>query len=85
MLGTHGRNPWGTEESVPVQATLRAYTATAARQVFLEDKVGSIEVGKLADLVVWDRNLYEIPTADLKEVKAVLTLMNGDVVHREGT
>ena len=69
MLGTHGDNPWGTDESVSVHETLRAYTATAARQVFLEDKVGSIEVGKLADIVAWDRDLYAIPAAELKEVR----------------
>ena len=82
MLGTYGNNPWGTDESISVHDTLRAYTTVAARQVFLEDKVGSIEEGKLADIVVWDRDLYSIPVDELKEVKPVLTLMNGDVVYR---
>jgi len=54
MLGTYGENPWGTDESISVHDTLRAYTINAARQVFLEQKVGSIEEGKLADIVVWD-------------------------------
>lgn len=82
MLGTHGSNPWGTDQSVSVHETLRAYTATAARQVFLEDKVGSIEAGKLADIVAWDRDLYAIPAAELKEVRPAITLMNGEVVYR---
>ena len=82
MLGTYGDNPWGTDESISVHDTLRAYTIVAARQVFLEDKVGSIEKGKLADIVVWDRDLYSIPVEELKEVKPVLTLMNGEVVYR---
>ncbi len=83
MLGTYGRNPWGTDEAISVHETLRAYTATAARQVFLEASVGTIEVGKLADLVAWDRDLYSIPTAELKEAKPRLTLMNGEVVFRQ--
>ena len=82
MLGTYGENPWGTDESISVHETLRAYTINAARQVFLEQKVGSIEEGKLADIVLWDRDLYSIPVAELKDVKPVLTLLNGEVVYR---
>ncbi len=84
MLGTYGTRPWGTDESVSVHDTLRAYTATASRQVFLEDRIGTIEVGKLADIVAWDRDLYAIPADELKEVRAILTMMNGDVVFRAG-
>ena len=84
MLGTYGENPWGTDESVPIHDTLSAYTASAARQLFLEDKVGVIEVGKRADIVAWDRDLYAIPVDELKEARPVLTLMNGDAVYRAG-
>ncbi len=82
LLGTHGDHPWGTAESIPVQDALKSYTTWAARQVFLEDKIGSIEAGKYADLVVWDRDPYSVPTDDLKEMKALFTLMNGEIVHR---
>ena len=81
MSGTHGENPWGKEESIGVMDTLRSYTTWSARQVFLEDKIGSVEVGKYADIVVWDRDPLTIPTAELKELKALLTLMNGKIVH----
>ena len=81
MLGTHGTNPWGTDETVSIHETLRAYTATASRQVFLEDNIGTIEVGKLADIVAWDQDLYAIPTDELKDVKATLTIMNGEIVY----
>ena len=84
MLGTYGESPWGTDESVAIHDTLRAYTASAARQLFLEDQVGMIEVGKRADIVAWDRDLYTIPVDELKDVRPVLTLMNGDVVYRAG-
>jgi len=81
MNGTHGSNPWGKDESIGVLDSIRAYTRWSARQVFLEDKIGSIEVGKYADIVVWDRDPLTVPTGELKELKAVLTLMNGNAVH----
>ena len=84
LLGTYGTNPWGTDESVSVHDILRAYTATAARQVFLEDKIGSIETGKLADLVAWNHDLYEVPADELRKASPILTLMNGEIVYRAG-
>ena len=83
MLGTFGTSPWGTDESVSVHDTLRAYTATASRQVFLEDEIGTLEVGKRADIVAWDRDLYAIPVDELKEVRARLTIMNGRIVFED--
>ncbi len=82
LLGTHGDYPWGTAEAVTVQDALKSYTTWAARQVFLEDKIGSIETGKYADIVVWDRDPYSVPTEELKDMKALLTLMNGEIVYR---
>ena len=81
LLGTHGENPWGKDESIGVMDALRSYTRWAARQVFLEDKIGSIEAGKYADLVVWDRDPLTVRTEELKEMTALLTLMNGKAVH----
>jgi predicted amidohydrolase YtcJ len=49
--------------------------------MFLEDKIGSIEVGKYADLAVWDRDPYTVATDDLKEMRCLMTLFNGKVVH----
>ena len=83
MLGTWGEEPWGTAERISVHETLRAYTVTASRQVFLEDRIGTIEAGKLADVVTWDRDLYAVPVGELHEVRAAMTIMNGSVVFRE--
>jgi predicted amidohydrolase YtcJ len=82
LLGVHGRAPFGTTESVDVRTALRAVTIWAARQMFLEKKVGSIEVGKYADLAVWDRDPYTVPTDQLKDMRCDLTLFNGTVVYR---
>lgn len=86
MLGTWGKDVYGSAESVDVRTALKSFTIWAARQMFLEAKVGSIEVGKYADLAVWDRDLYTVPTADLKEMQCQLTVFNGKIVYtRTGT
>lgn len=85
MLGTYGSNPWGTAEAISAHDVLRAYTNSSARQVFMEDRIGSLEVGKLADIVAWDRDLYSTPADELDKIKPVLTLMNGEVVYRAKT
>jgi predicted amidohydrolase YtcJ len=79
--GKYGLQPFGTAEAVDAHAALRAYTAEGARQLFLEDKIGSLEPGKEADIAVWDRNLYTVPGAALKDMKCEMTLFHGKVVY----
>jgi predicted amidohydrolase YtcJ len=47
-----------------------------------EDRTGSIEVGKQADLVILDRNLFEIPATEISEARAVETIFQGTTVYR---
>lgn len=75
-----GTQPFGMSESVDVHTALKSYTIWAAHQLFLENRVGSIEVGKDADLAVWDRDLYSIPADQLKDLKCKLTLLRGQIV-----
>lgn len=84
MLGVYGKDAFGSAESVDVRTALKSFTIWAARQMFLERKIGSIEVGKYADLAVWDRDLYSVPVEQLKEMKCVMTVFNGRVVYRRG-
>jgi predicted amidohydrolase YtcJ len=84
LLGVYPNDPYGRAEAVDVHTALRAVTIWAARQMFLETKIGSIETGKYADFAVWDRDLYTIPTDSLKEMRALLTVFNGRIVHRAG-
>jgi predicted amidohydrolase YtcJ len=51
--GTFGPQPFGTAEAVDIHTALRSYTAWSARQMFLEDKIGTLEVGKKGDIAVW--------------------------------
>ncbi|MGE4086264.1 MAG: amidohydrolase [Vicinamibacterales bacterium] len=82
LNATYGRTPFGTAEAVDVKTALRSYTIWAAHTMFLDDRVGSIETGKDADLAVWDRDPYTVPAAALKDMTAELTLLAGRVVHR---
>jgi len=82
LLGTYGRQPFGTREAVDVRTALRSYTVWAARQLFIENEAGSLEPGKSADVAVWDRDPYSVPTAGLKDMRCELTLFRGQVVHR---
>ena len=82
LQGSYGANPFGSAESIDVHHALRSYTSWAARQLFLEDKIGSIEVGKEADIAVWDRDLYRVPTDQIKEMKCELTLFSGRIVYQ---
>ena len=81
LNATYGATPFGTAESVDIKTALRSYTIWAAHQIFMENRVGSIEAGKDADIAVWDRNMYEVPTDALKDLKCELTLFRGKVVH----
>jgi len=82
LNGTYGSQPFGTEQSVDIHVALKSYTIWAAHQMFLENQIGSLEVGKDADIAVWDRDLYAIPADDLKNLKCELTLLRGREVYR---
>ncbi|PYT70312.1 MAG: hypothetical protein DMG39_16175 [Acidobacteria bacterium] len=82
LNGTYGLEPFGTAEAVDIHAALRSYTIWAAHQLFLEDRIGSLEVGKDADIAIWDRDMYTIPSDELKDLQCELTLFKGQVVYR---
>jgi len=69
------------EERISVDDALRLYTVNAAYASFEEDVKGSIDVGKLADLVVLSREPHEIPPNEIRDVKVEMTLVGGNVVY----
>ncbi len=81
LQGSYGSNPFGKEESIDVHNALRSYTIWNAHQLFLEDKIGSLEVGKYADIAVWDKNLYTIPFNEIKDLKCQMTMLGGKIVY----
>ncbi|HTW67833.1 MAG TPA: amidohydrolase [Bryobacteraceae bacterium] len=83
LKGVYGLHPFGTAESIDVHTALRSYTAWASRQLFLENKIGTIEPGKNADIAIWDRDMYTIPAQDIKNLKCEMTLFGGRVVYQD--
>ena len=68
-------------QSVSVAEAIVAMTMATARQVGEEAELGSITVGKLADLVLLDRNILEVEAATIHQTPVRMTLVGGDVVH----
>ncbi len=69
-------------DAIDLETALKAYTVNAAWLMHQEDSVGSIEVGKRADPVVLDRNLFEIPSTQISEAKVLFTIFDGEIVYR---
>ncbi|WP_427963468.1 amidohydrolase [Altererythrobacter sp.] len=77
--------PLGGEEArVPLDMAIYAQTLGAAKGRGLDDKIGSLEVGKMADMVVLDQNLFEVDPHKIDQVKILFTIMDGKVRHRDG-
>lgn len=72
------------EEALSREEALRFYTINNARLMFLEHEVGSIERGKLADLVVVDRDPLTCPLDDLADTRVLRTYLGGRLVHDRG-
>ncbi|MDP1418929.1 amidohydrolase [Peribacillus simplex] len=73
------------KEKASLEEMITSYTINGANVIFAEDERGSIEVGKKADLVVLDKNLFEIPETEINETKILLNLFEGKEVFRDPT
>jgi hypothetical protein len=69
------------DERIGLPEALAAFTINAAYTNRDEKNTGSLEVGKLANLAVLDRNLFEIPATEISDTKVLLTLFEGKPVH----
>ena len=75
-----GDKPLGEEQKIPIDAAIRAVTIDAAYQLFLEDKIGSLEKGKWADLVILEKNPLEVAKdhpEDIGSIKVLSTWLKG--------
>ncbi|GAB6146833.1 amidohydrolase [Desulfocicer niacini] len=75
------RQGWYMEQALDVTEAVKAYTLSPALASGCGGVLGSISVGKLGDMVVTDRNIFEIPPEEIIATKVVMTLFNGQVVH----
>jgi len=72
-------------QTIDREDALIAYTRKNAYFVFRENDLGSIQAGKLADLVVLDRDYLTVPADQIKDIKPVMTVVGGKVVYEVGS
>lgn len=70
------------DERITLDQALKAATLDAAYVLGLENIVGSIKVGKAADLVILDKDLYKIPSSEISNTKVKMTMMNGRITYQ---
>lgn len=73
---------WNPEQRFTLAEALKAYTMGPAYGTFREHELGTLEVGKLADLVILDRNLFAVPVEEIQEAAVVMTIVDGKIVYR---
>ncbi len=69
-------------EKLSLETALKIFTSGSAYSSFDENLKGSLGIGKLADLVVLDRDIFEIPSDEIKNIKAEITMVDGNIVLR---
>ena len=72
----------GEDERVSVMDALEAVTKNAAYQYFEEDIKGTIKEGKLADLVILDKNILKVDPMDIRDIKVVETIKEGNTIYK---
>ncbi len=68
-------------ERLSVESLVRGFTLDAAYQLRMENEIGSIEVGKKADLVVLDRNIFEVDAYSIHKTNVVTTMLGGEIIY----
>ena len=78
------RNPlgWVPEQKISVEEAMKSYTINNAYASFDESKKGSLEAGKLADVVVLDRDIFAIPPVQIPQASVLYTIVGGKIVYR---
>ena len=87
-FATTGVNSFGDrvngDQQITRQEALRLFTSGNSWFLRMEDKVGSIEPGKLADLVVLNKDYFSVPDVEIKQIRSAMTVVNGTIVHNAG-
>ncbi len=77
--------PWPAKaDEITLEQGLKALTIDPAWQARMEDKVGSLEVGKYADLVILEKNLFDVAPTEVADVKVMGTMMDGKFTYYDG-
>ena len=75
---------YGPDQAITPRQALEAYTVNGAYQFGMEDEAGSLEVGKLADFVVLDRNPLNVDPDEIRDIDVLATVLRGRQTHNGG-
>jgi len=75
--------PYGPEERIDLKAAIEAYTYWGAYTNFMENSTGTLEEGKLADIIVLDKDLFSLPSEDINKARVVATYLEGREVFAD--
>lgn len=80
-----GKHPegWFPEQKISLEEAIRGYTLNGAYAEFSENLKGSVEKGKLADLVVLSRNIFKIQPDEIQKTEVKMTIFNGKVIYKK--
>ncbi|NOR22419.1 MAG: amidohydrolase family protein [Candidatus Aminicenantes bacterium] len=80
-----GKHPegWFPEQKISLEEAIRGYTLNGAYAEFSEKIKGSVEKGKLADLVVLSRNIFKIQPDEIQKTEVKMTIFNGKVIYKK--
>ena len=73
----------GEHERLDIATLIKGYTLDGAYQLHMEEQIGSIEVGKKADFVILDQNLFQVDKYDIHNVKVIETILGGNTVYSQ--
>lgn len=76
-----GGQPYNKQNTMSIEELLKAWTIGGQYNCGFEDKLGTLEVGKLADIAVLNRNIFEIPMEEMRDVEVCLTIFDGEIVY----
>ncbi|MEE9406536.1 MAG: amidohydrolase family protein [Polaribacter sp.] len=72
-----------TPQNISLEEAIKAYTLNGAYIMRQEEKVGSLKVGKLADFVVLDKDIFTISVNEINQTKVILTIFDGEEIYKK--
>jgi predicted amidohydrolase YtcJ len=81
-LDGNNSDGWIPEQKISLEEAIKGYTLNAAFTEFAEHLKGSLEEGKLADVVVLDQNLFEIPPEKILGTNVIMTILDGKIIYK---
>ncbi|OCA89118.1 amidohydrolase [Pseudobacillus wudalianchiensis] len=80
-IDSGGKDVWSPDERITVSEALRAYTYGSAFGTFRDHELGTLEAGKLADIAVLDRNIFDVPVEEILDTKVEMTISDGKIIY----